>query len=64
MHVQITDDGTQRDVIAPAQRALQRDQRQLSVAILLTYDTGRLLSAGNAEATEEEYMATDSYTRP
>jgi hypothetical protein len=46
------------------QRASQRDQRQLSVAILLTYGTARVLLAGDAEAREEEYMANGPYTGP
>ena len=35
-----------------------------SVAILLSYGTARVLTAGNVEAQEEEYMASGSYTRP
>ena len=35
-----------------------------SVAILLTYDTVRILLAGDAEANEEEYMANGPYTDP
>jgi beta-lactamase superfamily II metal-dependent hydrolase len=34
------------------------------VAILLRYERTRVLLAGDAEATEEEYMASGSYTRP
>jgi len=34
------------------------------VAILLTYGTARILLAGDAEAMEEEYMASGSYTGP
>jgi hypothetical protein len=34
------------------------------VAILLTYGAARVLLAGDAEATEEEYIASGSYTRP
>jgi len=34
------------------------------VAILLTYGTARVLLAGDAEAEEEEYMASGSYMRP
>jgi len=34
------------------------------VAILLTYGTARVLLDGDAEAEEEEYMASGSYTRP
>jgi competence protein ComEC len=35
-----------------------------SVAILLSYDTARILLAGDAEAIEEEYMANGPYTGP
>jgi beta-lactamase superfamily II metal-dependent hydrolase len=35
-----------------------------SVAIFLTYGTARILLAGNAEANEEEYMASSTDTRP
>jgi hypothetical protein len=34
------------------------------VAILLTYATARILLAGDAEAREEEYMASGPYTGP
>jgi beta-lactamase superfamily II metal-dependent hydrolase len=34
------------------------------VAILLTYGTARILLAGDANAKEEEYMASAHYTRP
>jgi beta-lactamase superfamily II metal-dependent hydrolase len=34
------------------------------VAILLTYDTARVLLTGDAEAREEEYMTSRPYTRP
>ena len=34
------------------------------MAILLTYGTARVLLAGDAEAREEEYIASGSYTRP
>jgi competence protein ComEC len=34
------------------------------VAILLTYGTARVLLAGDAEAREEVYMASGTYTRP
>jgi len=33
------------------------------VAILLTYGTARVLLAGDAEAREEEYMASGPYAR-
>jgi beta-lactamase superfamily II metal-dependent hydrolase len=46
------------------QATLFRDQRQLSVAILLTYGTARVLLAGDAEAREEGYMANGPYTGP
>jgi hypothetical protein len=35
-----------------------------SVAILLSYGTARILLAGDAEAREEEYMASGPYTGP
>jgi beta-lactamase superfamily II metal-dependent hydrolase len=34
------------------------------MAILLTYGTGRVLLAGDAEARGDEYIASGSYTRP
>jgi hypothetical protein len=34
------------------------------VAILLSYDTARVLLAGDAKVRKEEYMAGGSYTRP
>jgi beta-lactamase superfamily II metal-dependent hydrolase len=34
------------------------------VAILLTYGTARVLLADDAEAKEEEYMASGPYTGP
>jgi competence protein ComEC len=34
------------------------------VAILLSYGTARILLAGDAEAREEEYMASGPYTGP
>jgi uncharacterized membrane protein YidH (DUF202 family) len=36
----------------------------ISVGILLTYATARVLLAGDAEAREEEYIAKGLYTRP
>ncbi len=35
-----------------------------SVVILLTYGTARVLLADDAEAREEEYMASGPYTGP
>jgi len=35
-----------------------------SAAILLTYGTARVLLAGDAEAREQEYMASGPYTGP
>jgi competence protein ComEC len=49
---------------SPPPNELFSETNDNSAAILLTYATGRLLSAGDAEAREEEYMATGSYTRP
>ena len=34
------------------------------MAILLSYATARILLAGDAEAREEEYMASGPYTGP
>ena len=34
------------------------------MAVLLTYGTARVLLAGDAEAKEEEYMASGPYTGP
>jgi hypothetical protein len=41
-----------------------RDQRHLSVAILLTYATAPVLLADDTEVREEEYMVSGSYARP
>jgi hypothetical protein len=51
------------DVIAPPGE-LYSETNDNSVPILLSYDTARVLPAGNVEAQEEEYMASGSYTRP
>jgi competence protein ComEC len=51
-------------VIGPPPGELYSDTNNNSVATLLTYATARVLLAGDAEAREEEYMASGSYTRP
>jgi competence protein ComEC len=61
------DVGTYADVIGPpteAEGGLFSEINDNSVAILLTYGTARILLAGDAEATEEEYMANGAYTGP
>jgi competence protein ComEC len=52
------------DVIAPPPGELFSETNDNSVAILLTYGTARVLLAGDAEASEEEYMASGPYTGP
>ncbi len=54
----------QAEVSAPPQGELFSETNDNSVAILLTYATARILLAGDAEAREEEYMASGSYTGP
>jgi beta-lactamase superfamily II metal-dependent hydrolase len=54
--------GVQADVIAPPPGELFSETNDNSVAILLTYGTARVLLAGDAEASEEEYMAGGPYT--
>jgi competence protein ComEC len=56
--------GVQADVIAPPPGELFSETNDNSVAILLTYATARILLAGDAEAREEEYMASGPYTGP
>ncbi len=56
--------GVQADVIAPPPGELFSETNDNSVAILLTYGTARVLLAGDAEAREEEYMASGPYTGP
>jgi competence protein ComEC len=59
--------GVRADVIAPptdAEGGLFSEINDNSVAILLTYGTARILLAGDAEASEEEYMANGPYTGP
>jgi hypothetical protein len=47
------------------QSSSKRDQRRLSVAILLSYGTARVLLAGEAKVRKEESTAqSGSYTRP
>jgi competence protein ComEC len=54
--------GALKDVIAPPPGELFSETNDNSVAILLTYGTARVLLAGDAEASEEEYMASGPYT--
>jgi beta-lactamase superfamily II metal-dependent hydrolase len=56
--------GVQADVIAPPPGELFSETNDNSVAVLLTYGTARILLAGDAEAREEEYMASGPYTGP
>ena len=56
--------GVRADVIAPAPGPLASETNDNSVAILLTYGTARVLLTGDAEANEEEYMASGPYTGP
>jgi competence protein ComEC len=51
-------------VIAPPPGELFSETNDNSVAILLSYGTARVLLAGDAEAKEEEYMASGRYARP
>jgi beta-lactamase superfamily II metal-dependent hydrolase len=55
--------GSYTDVIAPPPGELFSETNDNSVAILLTYGTARVLLAGDAEAREEEYMASSPCTR-
>src|SRR5918995_6947820 len=50
--------GVRTDVIAPPPGELFSETNDNSVAILLSYGTARVLLAGDAEAREEEYMAS------
>jgi competence protein ComEC len=54
----------QADVIAPPPGELFSETNDNSVAILLSYVTAHILLAGDAEAREEEYMASGPYTGP
>jgi len=56
--------GVRADVIAPPPGELFSETNDNSVAILLSYGTARILLAGDAEAREEEYMASGPYTGP
>ena len=51
-------------MIAPPPGELFSETNDNSVAILLSYGTARILLAGDAEAKEEEYMASGPYTGP
>jgi competence protein ComEC len=55
--------GVLKDVIAPPPGELFSETNDNSVAILLTYGTARVLLV-TAEAREEEYMVSGTYTRP
>ena len=48
----------------PSSGELFSETNDNSVAILLSYGTARILLAGDAEAKEEEYMASGPYTGP
>jgi beta-lactamase superfamily II metal-dependent hydrolase len=52
------------DVIAPPPGELTSETNDNSVTILLTFDTARVLLAGDAEAREEEYTASGPCSRP
>jgi len=56
--------GVRAEVIAPPAGELFSETNDNSVAILLSYGTARVLLAGDAEAKEEEYMASGPYTGP
>jgi competence protein ComEC len=59
--------GLKAYIIAPpteAEGGLFSETNDNSVAILLRYGAARVLLAGDAEAREEEYMASGSYTGP
>ena len=56
--------GVRAEVIAPPPGELFFETNDNSVAILLSYATARILLAGDAEAREEEYMASGPYTGP
>jgi beta-lactamase superfamily II metal-dependent hydrolase len=59
--------GVRVDVIGPpseAEGGLFSETNDNSVALLLTYGSARVLLAGDAEANEEEYMASGPYTGP
>jgi len=52
------------EITAPPAGELFSKTNYNPVAILLTYGTACVLLAGDAEAREEEYMATGLCTRP
>jgi beta-lactamase superfamily II metal-dependent hydrolase len=51
--------GVIKAVVAPPPGELFSETNENSVAVLLSYGTARVLLAGDAEAREEEYMASD-----
>jgi hypothetical protein len=55
--------GINADVVGPPPGELFSETNDNSVAILLTYGSGRILLAGDAEA-REEYIAGGPYTGP
>jgi competence protein ComEC len=56
--------GVRVDVIGPPPGELFSETNDNSVALLLTYGGARVLLAGDAEAREEEYMASGPSTGP
>jgi beta-lactamase superfamily II metal-dependent hydrolase len=56
--------GAPTNVIGPPPGEFFSETNDNSVAILLTYGTARVLLAGDAEAREEEYMASGPHTGP
>ncbi len=52
------------DIIDPPPNEFFSETNDNSVAILLTYGAARVLLAGDAEAKEEEYMASGPCTCP
>jgi beta-lactamase superfamily II metal-dependent hydrolase len=56
--------GANTEVIAPPPGELFSETNDNSVAILLSYGAARVLLAGDAEAREEDYIASGPYTGP